>query len=88
MVALFRWALLYEIEPVVFEGTDKIGGLWVYKPEETKCKCNVHIEASLMSDGKSVCERMSFRIASLWHLEVQAAKGSSWFKLPKPWAKD
>ncbi|KAH7696180.1 CRE-FMO-1 protein, partial [Aphelenchoides avenae] len=30
-----RWALAYGVEPVVFETDDRIGGLWLYKPQET-----------------------------------------------------
>jgi cation diffusion facilitator CzcD-associated flavoprotein CzcO len=32
---LFRHALLYGLEPVCFERSDAIGGLWRYKPQET-----------------------------------------------------
>uniref|UniRef100_A0A915EFB0 Flavin-containing monooxygenase n=1 Tax=Ditylenchus dipsaci TaxID=166011 RepID=A0A915EFB0_9BILA len=31
-----RWALAYGIEPVAFELTESIGGLWKYKPDETE----------------------------------------------------
>uniref|UniRef100_A0A915EBX9 Flavin-containing monooxygenase n=1 Tax=Ditylenchus dipsaci TaxID=166011 RepID=A0A915EBX9_9BILA len=31
-----RWALAYGIEPVAFELTESIGGLWKYKPNETE----------------------------------------------------
>jgi hypothetical protein len=34
-INFFRHALLYGIEPVAFEASDGIGGLWRYKPYET-----------------------------------------------------
>ncbi|KAH7708902.1 CBN-FMO-2 protein [Aphelenchoides avenae] len=33
-LAAARWALAYDIEPVVFEATDWIGGIWCYRPED------------------------------------------------------
>lgn len=35
---MLRWALAYDVEPVIFETTDHIGGMWKYKPEDTECK--------------------------------------------------
>lgn len=30
---IFRWALMYGVEPVVFEENDDLGGLWKYRAE-------------------------------------------------------
>ncbi len=35
-LACARWALAYDVEPVVFERMGELGGLWLYKSDIVK----------------------------------------------------
>ncbi|KAH7711954.1 flavin-containing monooxygenase FMO GS-OX3-like protein [Aphelenchoides avenae] len=42
-LASARWAKAYDIEPVVFEASQSVGGLWCYKENVDECKLHISL---------------------------------------------
>ncbi|KAI1707994.1 flavin-binding monooxygenase-like domain-containing protein [Ditylenchus destructor] len=69
-----RWALAYGFEPVVFETTNEVGGMWCYKSEETELASvmkstviNTSKEMTAFSDFPPPAEFANFMHNSVMH---------------------
>ncbi|KAH7717648.1 FMO-4 protein, partial [Aphelenchoides avenae] len=53
-----RWALAYNVDPVVFEATDWIGGIWCYRPEASECESCANatvMKTTTINTSKELC---------------------------------
>ena len=54
----FRWGKLYDVDVICFEASDKIGGLWRYKPTETD-ESSV-MKSTVINTSKELCSYSDF----------------------------